>query len=382
MPTESAAALEFDATLLPSGMRQRFWVKDGRITFAPQADAERTRSGGFVLAGMVDAHTHADYPQGPAPEDRDGFVRRNLREFTGVGVLLLRDMGASSTLLEDLPRHDDEPRVIPAGKAMVGFDNRCFPTTAEDQALSHALAQLRPGVQWLKIFVDFPDPSSEAEGKEPYFKGDNPLTYSPELLQELVQAVHARGGRVAAHVFSEAGARASVAAGADTLEHGWGVTEDLFDEMRAKNIAWVPLVAIAEPMQALAKRDGRPDQLEWIVESLQRLTRTLPAAVAAGVTLLTGSDWFPMIGVRDEVVALMRLGVPGNAALDAATDAARRYLGHRTLEEGSPADLLWYESDPRETLPPLPDLILLDGKEIPAVQPPPPIPRSGPHPPH
>ncbi|HMR09717.1 MAG TPA: amidohydrolase family protein, partial [Polyangiaceae bacterium] len=307
-------ALEIDATLLPSGERRTLWVRDGRIRFEPQASSAALPPGGFVLSGLVDAHTHADYPQDALPDGgRPEFVRGNLRQFAQAGVLLMRDLGASSRTLEQLQRADGEPRVIPAGEALIGCANPCFPVTTPEQMRQHAVEQIRPGVQWVKIFTDWPDPSVEVEGKSQYFGEDNPLTCPPEKLTELVAAVHEKGGRVASHVFTKLGAEASVAAGVDSIEHGWGIDESLFPTMLEKNIAWVPLVAIAAPMLEIATRDGRPDQHAWIETCRARLRRTLPAAVQAGVVLLTGTDWFPMISVADEINTLVQMGVPPSA---------------------------------------------------------------------
>jgi imidazolonepropionase-like amidohydrolase len=371
------ASSVLDAVVLPGGERRLLFIKNGRITFEPQPDArELAPAGGFVLPGLVDAHTHADFPEEQLSEDeRSRFVRQNLRGLAGVGVLLLRDLGASSRTLEELERRAGEPRVIPACEALISCENEFFPVTAPDRLVDYALSQIRRGVSWLKVFVDFPDPTVEVEGKSQYFSEENPLAYDEGSLTRLVERVHAAGGRIAAHAFTQRGAAVCVAASVDTLEHGWGVSEDLFPAMVAGNIAWAPLAAIAAPMIEMGKRDQRPDQCAWIESSLERMATTLPAAVAAGVTLLTGTDWFPAITIADEIQALRRLGVAPADSLAAATTEARRFFGHPGLQEGAPADLVHYRQDPRGALPALPDLILLDGERVvpqsPVHQPPP-----------
>jgi len=355
-----------DAVVLPGGERRRLFVKDGRITFEPQPDARQLApAGGFVLPGLVDAHTHVDFPEAALSEDeRSRFVRKNLRRLAGVGVLLLRDLGASSRTLEELERRDGEPRVIPACEALISCENEFFSITAPHRLVDDALSQIERGVTWLKVFVDFPDPAVEVEGKSQYFSEENPLAYDEDTLARLAERVHAAGGRIAAHTFTRRGAAVCVAAGVDTLEHGWGVSEELFPAMLAQNIAWAPLAAIAAPMIEMGKRDQRPDQCTWIESSLERMATTLPAAVAAGVTLLTGTDWFPAITIADEIQALRRLGVAPADTLAAATTEARRFFGYAGLEEGAPADLVHYQRDPRGELPALPDLILLDGEPV------------------
>jgi imidazolonepropionase-like amidohydrolase len=51
--------------------------------------------------------------------------------------------------------------------------------------------------------------------------------------------------------------------------------------------------------------------------------------------------------VAREVEELVKAGIPPVTALSATTWAAREWLGRPALEEGAPADLVVYDSDPR-----------------------------------
>ena len=64
--------------------------------------------------------------------------------------------------------------------------------------------------------------------------------------------------------------------------------------------------------------------------------------------------------------ALHAAGLPAEAALAAASWAARDWLGLPCIEEGAPADLVVYDSDPRADLDTLqrPQRMLLRGAVI------------------
>lgn len=59
-------------------------------------------------------------------------------------------------------------------------------------------------------------------------------------------------------------------------------------------------------------------------------------------------------------------GLTPEAAIGAASWDARRFLGLPLIEEGAPADLVAFRSDPRERLDELahPALIILDGTVV------------------
>jgi imidazolonepropionase-like amidohydrolase len=74
------------------------------------------------------------------------------------------------------------------------------------------------------------------------------------------------------------------------------------------------------------------------------------AAVEAGVVVLAGTDSRPHGRIVDEVRALASAGVPSDAAIAAASWAARAYLGLPGLVDGAPADAVVYAEDPRTAL--------------------------------
>ena len=77
------------------------------------------------------------------------------------------------------------------------------------------------------------------------------------------------------------------------------------------------------------------------------------AAFDAGVPVFAGTDAGGGIEhgvIADEVRALHAAGLPAEAALAAASWGARDWLGLPCIEEGAPADLVVYDTDPRADL--------------------------------
>src|SRR5205823_3569572 len=105
--------------------------------------------------------------------------------------------------------------------------------------------------------------------------------------------------------------------------------------------AWTPTLCAA-----LGEPQSDPERLRWQRELRDRLSFLLPAAIARGVTVMTGTD---VVGtVPREVALLTELGLRPTQALAAATTGARRFLGFPDLQDGEPADLVTYDHDPRD----------------------------------
>ena len=94
------------------------------------------------------------------------------------------------------------------------------------------------------------------------------------------------------------------------------------------------------------------------------MTKLAAAAAEAGVTILAGIDLRPCGRIADEIRALAAAGVPPHQAIGAASWAARSYLGLGGLAEGTPADAVIYDVDPRRDLSQLvaPRAVVLRGQ--------------------
>ena len=362
----SEAAAHLSATILPEGMGPTdLWIVDGRITFAPQPDArELAPAGGFVVAGLVDAHTHLHFVGDPSAPRGRAVVDASRRLHLRAGTLLLRDLGATDDAVLGLADDDGLPVVHAAGRCLLAEPRAPFFVTAARELADAAAAQAKAGARWVKVFADWPGWPGRQE--EPNFSAHDQLTYPTETLAQAVDAAHAAGARVAIHAFGREAAAAGIAAGVDSIEHGWGLDEALLDAMARQRIAWTPMFGIAAPMLRGAEQSRDDRQVAWIRDTLVRMNTLLPAANARGVTILAGTDWFPSVTLVDEVTALHRHGLAPAVALAAASSAARAFLGAPGLVESAPADLVLFRDDPRDDLRRLatPARIVLRGRVV------------------
>jgi imidazolonepropionase-like amidohydrolase len=285
-------------------------------------------------------------------------------DYAVTGTTLLRDMGAVSDAISSLLDAPGLPRVHCAGTMILRHDDFPFTRTPPERFVRACAERIERGARWVKIFADW---SSDYRGRvNSGFTGGDELTYAPELLEEAVSTVRALGGRVAAHAFTRAGAAAAIAAGVDSLEHGWGVDEALVEQMATRRIAWVPLVGIAPAMWRIARRDGEPDRAAWIEQTMSALGRLLSVAHRRGVPIFAGTDLFPEVTVADEIRQLHELGLDRAASVAAGTWLAREWLGEPGLADGAIADVVLYARDPRTDLDALlhPEVVFVGGARV------------------
>lgn len=345
------------ATPLPGGDAPRdLWVVDGRISFAPVADAEElVAPGGFVLPGLVDAHSHPSMDfsgRGLAPGSSE-LVAANLSDHLRAGELLVREIGA---VVEHwtLPENAAQPRIHRAGRILAP-KNRYFDildaNTEPEDALRVASEQADAGVRWVKLIMDWPGTS------------DFTLNYQTEVLAAVVEAVHARGGRVGIHAVSNEAVGAGIDAGVDSVEHGPFADEGQLAQMASAGVALVPTIAFMEDWAPHAA--GTPMGAA-VAAGLENLPTVIRAAQRLGVTVLAGTDALPFGSVSLEVSALQRFGMDPDEALASATTTARSFLGEPALDDGAPADLVTYAVDPRNDPEVLrsPDSIVFGGRRI------------------
>jgi hypothetical protein len=211
-------------------------------------------------------------------------------------------------------RDPDLPRAVHAGPWIAqhgqffdGWGRRA--AHAELPALAAAQAA---GTGWVKLIGD-------------WMIEDSPLPV--EVLKAVVDAVHAVGGRLAVHSQQAAGGAACVEAGVDSVEHGMCLDPGLLDRMAAQGTALTPTLSVIT--QGLAQARDRPDspRRRWYVSGAEAHGALAAAAVEAGVVVLAGTDSRPHGRIVDEVRALASAGVPLDAAIAAASWAARAYLG-------------------------------------------------------
>ena len=358
-----APDLHLAGVVLPQGEHRDLWVRDGRFTFERVPDAETVSTGGWLVPGLVDAHCHVGIATGGTPVEDLAAARAQALDERGAGVLALRDCGAP---VDTRPLDDDPelPRIVRAGRH-VAAPRRYIPGLAvetEPAGLAEAVReQARRGDGWVKLVGDWIDRG----------RGDLAPEWPHEAVEAAIAAAHEEGARVTAHTFGTEALPDLIGAGIDCIEHGTGLTEDLIADMAARGTAVVPtLINVANfPGFAAAGEARFPNYAGTMRRLYAGSGAVVRAAYEAGVPVFAGTDAGGGIAhgrIADEVRALCSAGLPAEAALAAASWAARSWLGLPGIEEGAPADLVVYEADPRADLDTLqrPQRMLLRGRVV------------------
>ena len=174
--------------------------------------------------------------------------------------------------------------------------------------------------------------------------GDIP-TLTVDEIRAVCDTAHGLGLRVAAHAIGSAAVRRCVLGGVDTIEHGYGMSEEVCD-LVAESSAWiVPTLRTRAMRPAPGAQATAREQLD-----------TLRRGVAAGIRYAAGTDSvgdaYTLHGPGNALeIQLMGRVLEPAAALLASTLEAARMLGldgeTGTLEAGKCADLIAVREDPR-----------------------------------
>ncbi len=344
---------------LPDETAIELWIVDGRISTEPVAGADTVFDGGWILPGLVDAHCHVGLGQHGAIELDEATAQAETER--DVGALLLRDCG-SPTDTRSLDDRADLPRIIRAGKHLARPKRYIsgFAVELEDESqLPAAVAdEARRGDGWIKLVGDWIDRKI----------GDLAPLWSDDVLKAAIDAAHAHGARVTAHVFGEDALPGLINAGIDCIEHGTGLTDDTIALMLEHGTALVPTLINLENFPGIADAAVRyPTYAAHMRDLYARSYPRVAAAREAGVPVYAGTDAGSTVEhgrIADEVEALKNIGLSPTEALGAACWDARRWLGRPGLDHGASADLLCYSEDPRQGRGVLnqPDLVILRGR--------------------
>jgi imidazolonepropionase-like amidohydrolase len=321
-------------------------------------------SGGFILPGLVDAHCHIGIASGGVPIEALDQARELAAVDRDAGVLAIRDAGSPYPYPE-LDDDPDVPRLARAGRH-VAPPRRYLRDIGIEVPASEVAAtvteQARAGNGWVKVVGDWIERDA----------GDLGPAWDAETMAGAVEAAHAAGARIAVHTFSESAVEIMVRAGVDSVEHGTGLSLDLIDEMARRGTALVPTMINVATFGGIAERakDKFPRYAKHMLALRDGFPDVVNAAYQAGVPIYVGTDAGGGVnhGLAAQEMLLLheRAGMSRVDVLRAASWGARDWLGFPGLVEGGLADLVVYESDPREDLRVVqaPSRIILRGRIV------------------
>jgi imidazolonepropionase-like amidohydrolase len=284
-------------------------IKDGKITAVGSgvtvpANAQIIDlSKQWVMPGMCDAHTHITVDVPPSPPGESLWDSYQLKESSGLrtarglhtaaltlnaGFTVIRDIGNAANYADVAMRQAIEkgwfagPTIISTGKIIAPFGGQ-----------SHGYAP-EQGRFWNFEYLDAdtPDEIHKAVRQNIYY-GANAIKlvadnskffYTEAEIRAAADETHRAGYTVAVHVMGGEAARNVINGGADSLEHGFDLDDDLLKLMKSKGTYLVGTDFPYEHLVALgAMIDSPREEADKIVNRLARANKI-------GVKMAFGSD--------------------------------------------------------------------------------------------
>ena len=325
-----------------------------------------------VLPGLFDAHTHLCMTM---RRERDGgryyFTTlidstgyraiqgvANARSMLETGFTTVRDIGNAGNYADtDLRRSINEglvpgPTIINAGRIIApyggqfqmqpdkpGLGNPEYLYADTRDELKKAIREnVHYGARVIKIVVD-----------------DQPYIYSVEDIRFVIEEAGRAGLKVAAHCWTEAGARNAAEAGVASIEHGVAISNEALAIAKRNGVALVP-TPFTETDAREFRTPGANKQVNerWFIDPVKR-------AHQAGVTLVFGPD---IIFTTKEysrgrlsietIDNWVEARIPARVILQALTTNAARLLGvekeRGALRAGMKADIIAAAANPLDDI--------------------------------
>lgn len=325
------------------------YIHDGIVSRTAKPALTYRKVSGYAIPGLVDVHCHVGVTHaGSVPVETQ---REQAELALSKGTLLIRDCGVPSDT-RWIDQVAELPKIIRCGQHLVRPKRymRYYGLELENEAdLPAAVAQqAQRSDGWVKIVGDWIDRSDGAES-------DLQPLWSTAVLRDAVAAAHEFGARVTVHTFAHRTIEGLLDAGVDGIEHGTGMDSDEILEAQRRGIRVTPTMLQIARFSDFAAQAGTkyPVYAATMTALDQSRVAHQAALYEAGVQLLPGTDaggYQRHDALPQELRQWLDLGVSAPEIIDLATWRARDFLGAPSLWEGAPADLVWYDSDPRADL--------------------------------
>lgn len=317
-------------------------------------------AGRWVMPGLIDAHTHIADLEAARAALRSGvttarnmgishFVDIGMRELNHRGQIDLPEVLSAGYHIYPTPREGfflDFPQLADTMPHIRGLQNIRRATRV----------QLERGVDVIKVNATDRAGTVSTDPRQ--------QLYSEEEMRVIVEEAQRFGRGVAAHAHGDEGGLAAVRAGVRSIEHGTYLSPTTLELMKSRGTWLVPTLATMAEM--IEPRNDVSLQIRG-KHMVPRLRETTRLAIKLGVRIAAGTDtdYGPTSNFRlvNEMIELVRLGLPAPDALRAATSWSADCLGigDRTgrVLPGLEADLIVLELDPLKSLESALDVLMV-----------------------
>jgi imidazolonepropionase-like amidohydrolase len=377
-----------------AAMNQVILVENGRITAiggnvtVPRGATVIDLSRATVLPGLFDAHTHlcmsvqlrrdAGSYYLTTLRDPDSYRAvqgvANARAMLEAGFTTVRDIGNEGDYACTSVRWAIERGLVP-GPTMINAGRIIAPYGGQ----FHLQPDRRDLAEPEYFFADSRDEMRRGIRENAHFGAgvikivvdDQSYIYSTEDIRFMVEEARAAGLKLAAHVWTRAGAHNAAAAGVASLEHLNGISDEDLAVAKANGT-----VAVFTPFPLFVLNEFRLAPGEAEAEHRAEIDR-LAAGYRLGVPMAFGSDAIhDLPGYTRGTQAMMWIdsyvdaGLPPRAILQAMTGTAARLLGvereRGAIRVGLAADLIAVPGDPLADIQTLKQVmfVMKDGRVI------------------
>jgi imidazolonepropionase-like amidohydrolase len=320
-----------------------------------------------VLPGLIDAHTHMFNTRKPkgTTEDYMLIAVQNVQANLRAGFTAARDMTSHGNGYGDVAVRNainegriDGPRYQVSTLGIVWGAKPPDPSVpvnplaatvvrSAEEGRAAVRDQIAHGADWIKLYP------AGAYSFTPSGKDVYEVTYPLPVVQAMIDETHRLGKKAGCHVYGGEGLQNAIIAGCDTIEHGFGLNQEMINTMAAKHLYYDPtIVRYTEPYMDDndAKNTGGKFRIIPIFGKATRM-----AAATPGIKVMVGSgadgSTFAHGTQALEFAALVKYaGLTPAKAIQSGTIINAEALGWQdqigSIEKGKYADLVAVSGDP------------------------------------
>lgn len=330
--------------------------------------------GTTLLPGLIEGHSHLLlYPYNITDWDtqvlkesdsyRTARATVHARNTLMAGFTTVRDLGTEGAGYSDvaLKRAINEgiipgPRMIVAGRAIVstgsygpkGYDTDSQIMLGAEPADGNDLIrvvrdQIGNGADFIKVYADYRWGA----------KGEDQPSFTLDELKLVNEVARSSGRYFVCHAKSKEAMKRAILAGAETIEHGDYLDEEIAQLMKEHHVTYYPTLGAVDAIQQYR---GWKKGKEEDTPSIKQKKKTFKIALDAGVTIGMGGD----VGVYPhgenvyEMELLNEYGMKPLNILKAATtiNAHALHLENEigSIKSGLKADLVIVKGDPSKNI--------------------------------